>query len=160
MRVFVTVGTHAQQFDRLLKAIDEIAGKNKKLRVFGQTGNSLYKPKFFPYKEFVREPEYSHKFMEADVIVSHGGAGAIIHAMEFRKKLVIVPRLEKFSEHTNDHQLELAELLHRHKKAIAVSNEKDLEKAILAAQKFSPDFDSTRKDLIHGIEKWFSEQAQ
>ena len=157
MKVFVTVGTHPQQFDRLLKAMDEIAKQAKKTQIFGQTGNSTYKPKFFPYIEFIKEPEYSGKFRESDVIVSHGGAGAIIHAMEFRKKLVIVPRLKKFSEHTNDHQQELAELLEKHGKAIAVNNAEDIRSALEKIRKFSPDFDSTKKQLIQGLEKWFAE---
>ena len=155
MKIFLTVGTHPQQFDRLVKAVDAIAGKNRKTQVFGQVGSSSYKPKFFPFKEFIVEPEYSAKFMEADVIVSHGGAGAIIHAMKHRKRLVIVPRLKEFGEHTNNHQKELAELLEKHGKAIAVNGMQELEQALDKAKKFTPKFDSSRKKLIEGLEKWF-----
>lgn len=154
MKIFLTVGTHPQKFDRLIKAMDEITKKKKNLVVFGQIGSSLYKPKFFGFKELIAEPEYSKKFQESDLIVSHGGAGAIIHAMDARKKLIIVPRLKKFNEHTNDHQLELAELLEKHKKAIAVVELLEMEQALKKIQKFSPDFDSTRSKLISGLEEW------
>ena len=49
--IFVCVGTHTQQFDRLLKKIDEIA-KDSKDSFFGQIGNSNYKPKNFECKKF------------------------------------------------------------------------------------------------------------
>ena len=43
--VFVTVGTHEQQFNRLLEEVDKIKGKGKiEEDVIIQTGYSSYKP--------------------------------------------------------------------------------------------------------------------
>jgi len=47
MKVFASVGTHPQAFDRLLKELDGLAAKNPDLEIFGQIGNTSFKPKNF-----------------------------------------------------------------------------------------------------------------
>jgi beta-1,4-N-acetylglucosaminyltransferase len=157
MTIFVTVGTHPQSFRRLIIKMDELATKHPEWSVFGQIGHTDYTPKHFPFTQLIPETAYSKKIAQSDVVISHGGAGAIIHAMQMRKKLVLVPRLEKFNEHTNDHQLDLARSLEKSKKVISVQNVSDLEKALKKTSSFHPDFDSTRKKLITGLGQWLSQ---
>ena len=152
LRVFVSVGTHPQQFDRLLKEVDRLVVDGKlKAGVFAQTGNSEYRPSGFEFKKFVNAAEYEKRMQEANVVVSHGGAGTIINALRMGKKLVVVPRLEKFSEHTNDHQLDLAQALQARGKCIAVFDIKDLGKAIERAKNFKPSLASEREKLVKRI---------
>ena len=154
MTIFVTVGTHPQSFRRLIVKMDELAAQHPEWSVFGQIGYTDYNPKHFRFTKLIPETEYSKKVAAADVVVSHGGAGAIIHAMQTRKKLVLVPRLEQFNEHTNDHQLDLARSLEKSKKVISVKDVSDFERALKKTSSFHPDFDSTKKNLIRGMEKW------
>jgi len=44
-----------------------------------------------------------------DTVITHGGTGAIIGAVKKGKKVIAVPRLAKFGEHVDDHQLQLIE---------------------------------------------------
>lgn len=152
--LFVTVGTHSQQFDRLLKEIDRIAEKRKDLVFFAQIGNSKYIPKNFFYKKFLSKEEYEKNF-NADIIISHGGAGSIIHTLTLKKPLIVVPRLKRFNEHTNDHQLELAEFFERKKKCICVREIDELEKAIEKAKNFKPRIEEERERLIREIKNCF-----
>lgn len=153
MRVFVTVGTHSQQFNRLLQKVDGIAGERKDFVFFAQTGNSSYAPKNFSYKKFLREKEYGGNFKKADVVVSHGGAGSIINSLRFGKPLIVVPRLERFGEHTNDHQLELAEFFAERGKCICVEEIGGLEAILRNAVKFKPKIEEDRYGLIREIKK-------
>jgi len=155
MKVFVSVGTHPQQFDRLLKELDLLLESGKlKAEVFAQTGNSGYEPKGFEWKKFVAEPRYSKRFAWADVVVSHGGAGTIINALRQGKKLVVVPRLEKFGEHTNDHQLDLAKALEKQGKCLAVYDIGDLGKVLAKAAVFRPAIASNREGLVKKIREF------
>ena len=45
----------------------------------------------------------------ADIVITHGGTGAIIGAVKQEKKVIAVPRLAKYGEHVDDHQLQLVE---------------------------------------------------
>lgn len=44
---------------------------------------------------------------KADIVITHGGTGAIIGAVKKGKKVIAVPRLAKYGEHVDDHQLQL-----------------------------------------------------
>ena len=150
-KVFVSVGTHPQPFDRLLRELDAVAARHKEIEFFAQTGNSGYAPKNFRFEKFLGGNEYDSRMLWADVVVSHGGAGTIINALLGKKPLVVVPRLAKFGEHTNNHQLDLAGALEEKGKAIAVFGIGDLEKRVLDAFSFRPNLESDRRGLVGRI---------
>ncbi len=108
--IFVTVGTHEQPFNRLVKKIDQL----KKSGVINedviiQTGFSTYEPencewsKLYPYQEMVR------MVADARIVITHGGPSSFIMPLQIGKIPIVVPRRKKFNEHVNDHQLEFSE---------------------------------------------------
>lgn len=106
--IFITLGSQKFQFNRLLEAIDKLLKKGIiKEEVFAQIGYSNYKPKNYNYKNFLDREEFYKIMNEADIIITHGGTGAIISAVKKRKKVIAVPRLVKYGEHIDDHQLQL-----------------------------------------------------
>ncbi len=108
--IFVTLGSQKFQFNRLLKAVDKLV-KDKIItdEVFAQTGYSDYEPENYKFKQFVDRDEFADVMKKADIIITHGGTGAIIGAVKKGKKVIAVPRLAKFGEHVDDHQLQLVE---------------------------------------------------
>ena len=152
MRIFIALGTHPQQFNRLLKALDRlVAGKRIKGKLFAQIGNSSYEPKNFPFTKFLKPKEYEREMKCADIIISHAGAGSIITALKYEKPLIVVPRLKRFNEHTDDHQIDLARALDERGKAIAVFDLCNLAQAIRKAKRFRPKTKSARAKLIKRI---------
>ncbi|MCD8372142.1 MAG: beta(1,3)galactosyltransferase EpsH [Clostridia bacterium] len=108
--IFITVGSQKFQFNRLLKAVDElVVSGTVKDTVFAQTGYSDYEPQHYEYKQFLNRDEFAEMEGKADIIITHGGTGAIIGAVKKGKKVVAVPRLTKYGEHVDDHQLQLIE---------------------------------------------------
>ncbi len=153
--IFVTVGTHKQQFDRLLKEIDRLVKKGViKEEVFAQTGNSDYTPQEYKSTKFLSDSEYNKMMKNADLIITHGGAGGIITAMSYRKKIIVVPRLEMFGEHTNDHQIELCEVISNSGKALTVKDIKKLQEMIEKAKKFKPRTENTKEGLIKEVREF------
>jgi UDP-N-acetylglucosamine transferase subunit ALG13 len=136
--IFVTVGTHPQQFNRLLMEVDSLVAAGKIKDVFAQTGNSDYVPKNYKCKKMLSLAEFDEKMKSADLIITHGGEGGIGNALQLRKRMVIVPRLKKFNEHTNDHQLELTKAVADAGWGIAVDNIAELGNAIEKAKKLNP----------------------
>lgn len=108
--IFVTLGSQKFQFNRLLKKIDElVADKSISEEVFAQIGYSDYKPKNYRYKEFISRDEFNDYQTNANIIITHGGTGAIIGAVKKGKKVIAIPRLEQYGEHVDDHQIQLIE---------------------------------------------------
>lgn len=106
--IFITLGSQKFQFNRLLVEIDKLIKEGKiSEEVFAQIGYSNYKPQNYKYKKFLDREEFS-EFMELSrIIITHGGTGAIIGAIKQGKKVIAVPRLAKYDEHVDDHQIEI-----------------------------------------------------
>lgn len=106
--IFITVGSQKFQFDRLLQAVDELIEKKVITEtVFAQSGYSRYTPKHYPSKQFLDHDEFERMTGKADIVLTHGGTGVIIGAVKKGKKVIAVPRLARYGEHVDDHQLQL-----------------------------------------------------
>lgn len=105
--IFVTVGTHEQQFNRLVSYMDEWASSHDE-EVVIQSGFSTYEPqsakysKLYPYKTMVELVD------KARIVITHGGPSSFIMPLQIGKVPVVVPRMKEFDEHVNDHQLDFA----------------------------------------------------
>lgn len=105
--IFVTVGTHEQPFNRLVKSIDDLK-KNGVIKeeVIIQTGFSTYEPQFckwsklIPYQDMIKNIEMAH------IVITHGGPASFIMPLQVGKIPIVVPRQYRFGEHVNDHQVE------------------------------------------------------
>lgn len=117
--ILVTVGMHNAPFDRLVRAADEMASLIEESVVI-QRGVSGYMPTFSQYVDFTDEAQMQAWLSQVRAVVSHAGAGSILSALKAGRPLVLVPRLRRFGEHVDDHQLELAEALAQRKKAVLV----------------------------------------
>lgn len=108
-KIFITLGSQKFQFNRLLKAVDELCEKGivDAENVFAQIGYSDYLPEKYSYKKFLNRDEFSKEMGEADIVITHGGTGAIIGVVKKEKKVIAVPRRAKYGEHVDDHQLQL-----------------------------------------------------
>ncbi|WP_165005468.1 PssE/Cps14G family polysaccharide biosynthesis glycosyltransferase [Enterococcus sp. ZJ1668] len=106
--IFIILGSQKFQFNRLLQAVDElIAQKLISQSVFAQKGFSDYSPKHYPFTDFLLREEFAAQIEQADIVLTHGGSGAIVSALKAEKKVIAVPRLKQFKEHVDDHQLQI-----------------------------------------------------
>ncbi len=131
--IFVTVGTHEQQFDRLIKEID-ILKKEQIIKddVFIQTGFSDYTPKYCKWSKLISFQDMEKYNKNADIIITHGGPASFILALQNRKIPIVVPRQAKYKEHINDHQLFFAkEVEKRNKNIIVVEDIGELKSIII-----------------------------
>ena len=106
--ILVILGTQDKEFPRLLKAIDhEIEIGTIKDKVIVQAGQTKYQSKNMEIFDFLGEPEFEKLMDEADLIITHGGAGSILSAIKKGKTVIAAPRLAKYHEHHNDHQKQI-----------------------------------------------------
>ena len=106
--IFVTLGSQKFQFNRMLVEIDRLIDEGKIIdEVFAQIGASDYKPKNFEYKDFLTQDEFKDYMKKADLVITHAGTGAIVTALKNDKLVIAIPRLARFGEHVDDHQIQL-----------------------------------------------------
>ncbi|MGN1156540.1 MAG: glycosyltransferase [Agathobacter sp.] len=131
--IFVTVGTHEQQFNRLIEAIDELKQKGILTEeVIIQTGFSTYEPKYCQGHKLLEYKEMVRLVSEARIVITHGGPSSFIMPLQIGKIPIVVPRQKKYQEHVNDHQLEFAKAVEKRQGNIIVVEEMDkLKETIL-----------------------------
>jgi UDP-N-acetylglucosamine transferase subunit ALG13 len=94
--------------------MDEI-GATASENIIMQAGAAQYKPKHCEYFDFAGYNKMQELNRQARIIVSHAGVGSILTALELNKPMILVPRLKKYDEAYDDHQLEIAEMLSGHR---------------------------------------------
>ena len=110
--IYVTIGTMHLPFARLIRKMDEIARATDE-KIVVQTGLDNLLPEHCEHFDFKAREEVEAIQREARVIVAHAGIGSVIDALKAGRPLVVVPRLKRFGEHNNDHQLDLAGAVER-----------------------------------------------
>lgn len=106
--IFITLGSQKFQFNRLLKAVDQQVCEGKiQDKIFAQIGASDYRPQYYSFKDFLGRNEFAELIDKSDIVITHGGTGVIIGSIKKEKKVIAVPRLQKYGEHVDDHQLQL-----------------------------------------------------
>lgn len=112
--IFVTVGSQKFPFNRLIEKVDQMAGDGViREEVLIQTGASDYIPRHCRHRDFYDREEFKTMIDTCTVLITHGGVGTVIDAVKRGKKVVAVPRLARYGEHVDNHQLQLLEQFHR-----------------------------------------------
>lgn len=108
MMIFVILGSQKNQFNRLLKALDDqIAQGLIEDEVFAQTGYSGYEPSNYAFSHFLDKDVFEEKEKQASLVITHGGTGAIMGALKKGKRVIAVPRKFELGEHNDDHQIQV-----------------------------------------------------
>lgn len=120
--IFVTVGTHEQQFNRLVEYMDKWALENDE-KVIIQTGYSTYKPENAEWSKLFSYQKMVELVKQARIIITHGGPSSFIMPLQIGKTPIVVPRRCKFNEHVNDHQYTFCKEVEKRMGTIVVVDE-------------------------------------
>lgn len=111
--IFATVGTQLP-FDRMINVLDNWSLKQKVNKCFAQIGEQGAHPKSIDFSPNLTPLQFAKHIANCKVILSHAGMGTILTALQHKKPIIVMPRLAKYGEHRNDHQLAtVANLEHR-----------------------------------------------
>lgn len=133
--------------------MDEIAGKIDE-KVVMQIGYTKYKPVNSQYFDFAEYSKIQKFNRDARIVVSHAGVGSILTALEQKKHLIIIPRLKKYGESIDDHQLEIAKELSVNSNVNVIYDVDNLSD--LLKENFFFAEESNRNELVHSLRKYIS----
>ena len=158
--IFVTLGSQNFQFNRLLIELDKLVEEKKICNdIFAQIGYSDYKPKNYEFKEFLDREQFAEFMDKCDTVITHGGTGAIVGAVKRDKKVIAVPRLAKFGEHVDDHQLQIIDQFTNMNFIVGVKDTNEIYEALelLKTMKFKK-YISNTENIINEIEKYINQK--
>ena len=153
--IFLTVGTHEQQFDRLIRWVDELDQPSFIQYGFSQPPKVAKGEKLIAYEK-VRELTQT-----ADVVIVQGGAGSILTALDYNRVPVAVPRYAEFDEHVDDHQLEIVEKMADRGLVVPLLKDGNLvdaiEQAKLREQEKATAFQKNNQQLVDVLDNFIAE---
>lgn len=116
-KTIVIVGNLKKNFSRLIDKVFEIQDDLPKniLIQHGHTEIKLNNHKDIQFYKFLDNQVLINLMREADVIISHCGAGVLLESLILKKKLYVLPREKKYHEHIDNHQVELFEYFNKKK---------------------------------------------
>jgi beta-1,4-N-acetylglucosaminyltransferase len=127
--IFATVGSTQIPFERFVRALGSLPGE----RLLVQHGPVDPPPGAARTNAFMQFPEMIESMEAADVVVCHAGAGSILCALRAGHTPVVVPRLKRYQETVDDHQVEFSRALAAEGKVIAVEDLDALGVAVASA---------------------------
>lgn len=137
--ILVTLGTQDKNFVRLLEKIDQLINNGLiKDKVIVQAGFTKYNSENMEIFDLIPQDEFNDLMDKADIIITHGGVGNIISALEKNKKVIAVPRLAKYGEHINDHQTQIIAKFNALGYIIGLQDVDELDDAVKQIKKFKP----------------------
>ncbi len=154
--ILVTLGTQDKKFTRLLEAIQkQIDNKKINEKVIVQAGcTSNFKSKDMEIFDLIPMNEFDEKIKECDILITHGGVGSIITGLKNNKIVIAAPRLKKYNEHVNDHQLQIVENFAKEGYILYLEDFDNLDKLLIEAKKFKPKkFKSNTPNIIKLLER-------
>jgi UDP-N-acetylglucosamine transferase subunit ALG13 len=105
--ILAVLGTHEQPFPRAVRMAHALRSPpQEELHV--QHGHTLRLPGIDArWQQWYDRDELDEAMLSASVVVVHGGSGSIYEALNLGLRPVVIPRLARYREHVDDHQLQL-----------------------------------------------------
>lgn len=148
--ILVTLGTNDKSFVRLIKKIEEL-----KIRgvldeeIIVQAGYTKYESEHLKVFDLIAMDEFNELMKECSLLITHGGVGTIISGLKNKKKVIAVPRLQKYGEHVNDHQLQIIENFSNAGYILASFEVEELENTLSRVADFKPNpYTSNTENMI------------
>ena len=157
--VFVILGTQDKEFPRLLDAVEkQIKNGVIKDKVVVQAGQTKYESEYMEIFDFLPIPKFEKLMDEADLIITHGGAGSILDAIKRGKKIIAAARLAKYKEHHNDHQKQIIGEFVKQGYLLELSDFNKLDKIIEKSKNFKPKkFESNTNNMVKLIGEYIED---
>lgn len=153
IKIFVPLGTQRFAFNRLINALNELVDRKAYAADEIAIQSAIYdlKPNFTALPMISTE-KFNEYMRDAEVIITHSGVNSIITCMRLGKPFIIAPRLKKYKEHVDDHQLEIANLMKEKFGAIVLTDFSNLQSTIeLARNNTYKPWVSQRQSLIDSL---------
>lgn len=143
--IFVSLGTQDKPFVRLL---DYLEHSNIKDKIIVQAGFTDYESKKFEIHKYLDKDDFDKYINEADLVICHGGVGTIVSCLNKNKKVLAVPRLSKYKEHQNDHQLQIVNAYYQKGYLVMMNDGDDFDDKVREALNFKSKKFVSNNDLF------------
>lgn len=151
---FIIVGGVVEfDFSRILQITDQLCSEGvlDATTTKAQIGYCAYQPVNYESYRFVNGEQFHNDIKNADVIITHGGVGTLVCALKLGKKVIVFPRLSKYNEHLDNHQLDICKMYHNKGYCMMATDKTELKECIRKVCEFKPKPFITDNSKMAGI---------
>ena len=150
--IFVTLGTQNLEFRRIL---DYLENSHVKDEIIVQAGCTKYSSGSMKIYDYLDKETFDNYIKKADYIICHSGVGTIVNSLKLKKKVLTVPRLAKYHEHHNDHQVQIASVYEAKGYILMMRDGDDFDKKFQELERFVPkDFVSNNENFVSRLKEY------
>ena len=148
--ILITLGTQDKHITRLLDMVQkEIDKGNINDKVIVEAGHTKYNSKDMEIFDLIDREKFSELISKCDILITHGGVGSIITGLQNNKKVIVAPRLAKYDEHMNDHQIQITDNFSKAGYILPLYECDDLGEVLKKVKNFTPKkFKSNTEHMI------------
>lgn len=150
--IFVTLGTQKFPFDRLIKMVDQLVCQGViSEEVIMQTGTSQYQPLYCQSAAYYDEATFHKLIEQSHVVIAHAGVGTIMSVLQAGKKLIVIPRDERYQEHVDHHQYQIARQFTQKHYLMMAEDQAGLVACLSQIESFEPEPYVAKQHHIHTL---------
>ena len=155
--ILVLLGTQPLPFTRLIEQLITLhqAGQFINQKIMIQAGATPVDYPDFEVFSLIEKSRLQQLIDEADLVITHGGAGSMFELLAKQKKIIVMARRAEFGEHVDDHQLELVDMLFAQQHLIACPTLQE-SFACLPDFPFKP-YIANPTQILQQIKSWIDE---
>lgn len=154
--IFVTLGTNDKPFIRLLQEVEKMINLGViDEEVIVQAGETRFESNKMKILQLVSMDEMEKLVSECNMLITHGGVGSIISGLKHDKRVIAVPRLAKYGEHVNDHQLQIIRNFRKRGYIIGLEGVEELQAGLGVSCNFSPKKYQSNADNIVALVRYY-----
>ena len=154
--ILVLLGTQNNSFHRLLEEIQKcIDDGTIEEKVVVQAGSTRFESDDMEIFKLIEQNKFNELIKQADIIITHGGVGSIVTSVKLGKKVIAVPRLKKYGEHVNDHQIQIIETFSKQGFIKGIKDVSELKETLKNIDTFTPNkLESNTDNIVKIIENF------
>ncbi|RDV16846.1 exopolysaccharide biosynthesis protein [Pontibacter diazotrophicus] len=106
--ILVLLGTFPTDFKRPLLEIEKLCSEGEiNEEVIVQCGHTQIESSFMQMQPFISPDVLTSLYINARVVISQAGTGSLMKGIKLNKKIIAIPRLAKYGEVVDNHQVEI-----------------------------------------------------
>lgn len=111
--ILITVGTEKFPFNRLMRWVDQLLQDDMfgEEEVILQYGTCTVLPGGVKVYRLLKEQDFQGLVLRARLVIAHCGEGTVLLLDSMETPFLLIPRSQRYQEHVDDHQVELAQAL-------------------------------------------------
>lgn len=155
--ILVLTGTQNISFVRMISSIIDFAESNPDIFFFIQGGPYVSEslPNNVCLKSYTSNEDMLDLIEQSDFVVTHAGTGSIVTSLLKGKKVIVMPRMKKYYEHNDNHQVEIAEIFSSQDLVIYWNENEGFSKVFNKVKNFTPKrYQSGFESLSGSIERY------